>query len=126
MDELIKKLKLYRFNDVYILNKPESFIEIFKDFDHSESIVTTSCVECSLVFTDNKENFVNQMLTLFPRLLDKSVIWVFYPNVTSMNQISRLHKEFDWDFLGDYRLKPTKLISVDNTWNAIKIKRILA
>ncbi len=126
MDTLVKKLKLHRFKDIYILNKPEAFVDTFKELEHSESIVTTSCVECSLVFTDNKEAFVNQMLTLFPRLLEQSVIWVFYPNATSINEISKLHKEFDWDFLGDYRLKPTKLVTIDHTWNAMKIKRIRA
>ncbi|GAA4292125.1 hypothetical protein [Aestuariibaculum suncheonense] len=125
MRTLPKKLKLHHFKDVYILNKPESFSDIFDEISYSESLVTTSCVECALVFVDTKEDFVNQMLTLFPRLLDASVIWVFYPNETTISEISKLHIEFDWDFLGDYRLKPTKLLSVDDTWNAIKIKKIL-
>ncbi|MCH4551291.1 MULTISPECIES: hypothetical protein [Aestuariibaculum] len=125
MRTLPKKLKLQNFKDVYILNKPESFSDIFDDVSHSESIVTTSCVECALVFVNTKEDFVNQMLTLFPRLLDSSILWVFYPNETTISEISKLHIEFDWDFLGDYRLKPTKLLAVDNTWNAIKIKKLL-
>lgn len=125
MRTLPKKLKLQNFKDVYILNKPETFSDIFNDVNYSESLVTTSCVECALVFVDTKEDFVNQMLTLFPRLLDSSILWVFYPNDTTISEISKLHIEFDWDFLGDYRLKPTKLLSVDNTWNAIKIKKIL-
>lgn len=125
MATLTKKLKLHHFNDVYILNKPESFTSVFKDIEYSESIVTTSCVESGLVFTETKDDFVNQMLTLFPRLLDKSVIWVFYPNINTIDDLYKLHTEFDWDFLGDYRLKPTKLIAVDHNWNAIKIKRIL-
>ncbi len=123
MRSLIKQLKLKNFEDVYIINKPNTFIEIFNDIEHSESIVTTSCIECGLVFTETKEAFAEQMLTLFPRLLDASVIWVFYPNNTSISTLSELHREFDWDFLGDYRLKPTKLIHVDSTWNAIKIKK---
>ncbi|MBD0833047.1 hypothetical protein [Aestuariibaculum sediminum] len=125
MRTLPKKLKLQNFKDVYILNKPESFNAIFSDVNYSESLVTTSCVECALVFVESKEDFVNQMLTLFPRLLDNSILWVFYPNETTISEISKLHIEFDWDFLGDYRLKPTKLLSVDDTWNAIKIKKIL-
>ncbi|MBD0825421.1 MULTISPECIES: hypothetical protein [Aestuariibaculum] len=125
MRTLPKKLKLQHFKDVYILNKPESFSAIFDEVNYSESLVTTSCVDCALVFVDTKEEFVNQMLTLFPRLLDSSILWVFYPNETTISEISKLHIEFDWDFLGDYRLKPTKLLSVDDTWNAIKIKKIL-
>ncbi|AUS04271.1 hypothetical protein JJL45_07495 [Tamlana sp. s12] len=124
MSKTTKKLKLQQYSDIYILNKPESFDDTFKDISYSESIVTTSCVECALVFSQTKDEFINQMLTLFPRLLDHSVVWVFYPNDTSISEISKLHIELDWDFLGDYRLKPTKLIAIDNTWNAMKIKKI--
>ncbi|MBU2950145.1 hypothetical protein KO493_05475 [Tamlana agarivorans] len=124
MSKTTKKLKLNQYNDIYILNKPEAFDEVFKDISYSESIVTTSCVECALVFVDNKDTFINQMLTLSPRLLDDSIVWVFYPKDTSISEISKLHIEFDWDFLGDYRLKPTKLYAIDNTWNAMKIKKI--
>lgn len=126
MYNLVKKIKLHKFKDVYILNKPESFANTFDDIEHSESLVTTSCVECALVFSQTKEDFINQMQTLFPRILDTSVIWVFYPNRTTIQEISELHKVFDWDFLGDYRLKPTKLLAIDNMWNAIKIKKIIA
>ncbi|MDO6760150.1 hypothetical protein Q4566_08050 [Tamlana sp. 2_MG-2023] len=123
MSKTTKKLKLHQYSDIYILNKPEAFNEVFEDISYSESIVTTSCVECALVFADNKDEFINQMLTLFPRLLDDSIVWVFYPNNTSISEISKLHIEFDWDFLGDYRLKPTKLYAIDNSWNAMKIKK---
>ncbi|AJR03408.1 hypothetical protein [Siansivirga zeaxanthinifaciens] len=125
MNTICKRLKLQNYKDVYILNKPDSFLNVFNEVDHSESIVTTSYVECALVFVDTKEDFVNQMSTLFPRLMDNSILWVFYPNETSISEFSKLHIEFDWDFLGDYRLKPTKLFPVDAEWNALKIKKIL-
>ncbi|KAB1069465.1 hypothetical protein F6U93_03905 [Tamlana haliotis] len=124
MSKTTKKLKLHQYSDIYILNKPETFDEVFKDISYSESLVTTSCVECALVFANTKDEFINQMLTLSPRLLDHSVVWVFYPNKMPISEISKLHIEFDWDFLGDYRLKPTKLYTIDKTWNVMKIKKI--
>jgi len=126
MRTLIDQLKLKKFNDVYILNVPDDFSPVFKELEHSESLVVTSCVECAIVFSNTKEEFTNQMLTLFPRLMDSSVIWVFYPNNTSKGDISKLHLEYDWDFLGDYRLKPTKQIVVNEQWNAMKVKPIRA
>jgi hypothetical protein len=126
MRTLTKRLKLNHYKDIYILNKPDAFEEVFEDVNHSESLVITSYVECGLVFVNTKEEFVEQMFTLFPRLLDTSILWVLYPNETTISEISKLHIEFDWDFLGDYRLKPTKLIAVDATWNAIKIKKIIS
>ncbi|MEL0456880.1 hypothetical protein [Tamlana flava] len=126
MQTLTTKLKLKKFKDIYILNVPDNFEEIFAKIEHNESLVITSCVECAIVFTESKNEFMEQMLTLFPRLMDSSVLWVFYPNETTLSEIGNLHKEFDWDFLGDYRLKPAKLLHVDNTWNAMKIKKILS
>ena len=126
MRSLTKKLKLDHYDDIYILNVPEAFAQVFDHVKHSESLVITSCTECVVVFVNTKEEFVEQMYTLFPRLLDDSVLWVFYPNETTISEISKLHIEFDWDFLGDYRLKPTKLIAVDDHWNAIKIKKIIS
>ncbi|UKM64601.1 hypothetical protein GSB9_01151 [Flavobacteriaceae bacterium GSB9] len=124
MRALIEKLKLKKFDDIYILNKPDNFETVFTDINHSESLVTTSCVECAVVFSKTKEEFINQMLTLFPRLMEGSVIWVFFPNETTKGEISKLHLEYDWDFLGDYRLKPTKQINVDEHWDAMKVKPI--
>ncbi|MBJ6366812.1 hypothetical protein [Snuella sedimenti] len=126
MSLLTIKLELEDNDDVYILNKPEAFNDSFDGINYFESLVTTSCVNCALVFVDTKEEFINQMLTLFPRLLDSAIIWVFYPKVTSISELSKLHLEFDWDFLGDYRLKPIKLLRIDHTWNAIKLSKVLA
>lgn len=126
MRTLIDQLKLKKFKDIYILNAPEDFSSVFNELEHSESLVVTSCVECAIVFSKTKDEFTNQMLTLFPRLMERSVIWVFFPNNTPKSDISKLHLEYDWDFLGDYRLKPTRLIVVNEQWNAMKVKPIRA
>ncbi len=126
MRTLLDKLKLKKCGDLYILNVPDNFASVFQDIEHQESLVITSCVQCAIVFSKTKEEFMDQMLTLFPRLMDGSTIWVFYPNETTKGEISSLHEEYDWDFLGDYRLKPTKQITVDDQWNAMKVKPIRA
>lgn len=126
MRTVLDKLKLKKCGDLYILNVPDNFAPVFQDIEHHESLVITSCVQCAIVFSKTKEEFMDQMLTLFPRLMDGSTIWVFYPNETTKGEISSLHEEYDWDFLGDYRLKPTKQITVDGQWNAMKVKPIRA
>ena len=79
-----------------------------------------------LVFTDSKEAFLEQMLTLFPRLQDDSIIWVAYPKNTPKAELANLYRDFDWDFLGYYRLKPIRLINLNANWNAIKLKKATA
>lgn len=126
MDTLIDRLRLHKFKDVYILNKPSVFDDEFSEERFSESLLHTSCVDCALVFVRTKDSFINQMLPLFPRLQDDSTLWIIYPIGTTKKELASLHLEFDWDFLGDYRLKPTRQININTNWNAIKLKKIEA
>ena len=125
MNTLTDKLQLQSFEEVYILNKPSVFSDEFNDTKYSESLIQTSCVDCALVFVRTKDSFINQMLTLFPRLQDTSTLWIIYPIGTTKKELANLHIEFDWDFLGDYRLQPTRQINVNNNWNAIKLKKAI-
>ena len=123
---LIKKLKLDKqLDEIYVLNKPDDYQNSFNDLNYCESLVSTSCVNCALLFVNSKEAFVHQMMTLFPRLQDTSTLWVAYPKFTAKAELANLHKEFDWDFLGDYRLKPVKQVSLNKDWNAIKLKKVI-
>ena len=125
MSSLPKKLQIEEFNEVYILNKPSVFNHDFNSEKYSESLIQTSCVDCVLVFIRTKESFINQMLTLFPRLHEKSILWIVYPIGTTKKELANLSLEFDWDFLGDFRLQPTRQINLNNNWNAIKLKKTL-
>ncbi|MEE9362931.1 MAG: hypothetical protein V3U92_10075 [Cellulophaga sp.] len=123
MSILTQKLQLHDYEEVYVLDKPQSFADAFESINFSESLVCTSCVNCALVFVHSKEGFINQMLTLFPRLQDSSVLWIVYPIATTKMDIANLHIEFDWDFLGDYRLQPVRQVNINDDWNAIKLKK---
>lgn len=125
MNTLAKKLQLPKAQEVVVLNKPDAFTNDFNNNRFSESLVHTSCVDNAIVFVKSKEGFINQMLTLFPRLLDNSVLWVVYPKKTTKKELANLHIEFDWDFLGDYRLQPTRQVNINSEWNAIKLKKTI-
>lgn len=123
MNTLAKKLQLPKADEIIVLNKPDAFSKEFKNTRFTESLVHTSYVNNAIIFVNSKEGFINQMLTLFPRLLDHSVLWIIYPKETTKKEIANLHIEFDWDFLGDYRLQPTRQININNDWNAIKLRK---
>ncbi|MFD0963028.1 hypothetical protein [Pseudofulvibacter geojedonensis] len=126
MNTLAKKLQLPKAEEVVVLNKPDAFTNDFNNSRFSESLVHTSCVNNAIVFVQSKEGFINQMLTLFPRLLDNSVLWIIYPQKTTKKELASLHIEFDWDFLGDYRLQPTRQVNINSDWNAIKLKKTIS
>jgi hypothetical protein len=123
MSDLANKLQLLNYDEVYILNKPAVFSNEFNSDKYKESLIQSSCVDCVCVFIRTKDNFMNQMLTLFPRLHENSVLWIIYPIGTTKKEIVNLSIEFDWDFLGDFRLQPTRQLNVNNNWNALKLKK---
>lgn len=123
MTSFNNKLHLNIHDEIHILNKPTVFSNEFSQKKFSESLLHSSCVDCVLVFVRVKDDFINQMLTLFPRLQDDSTLWVIYPIGTTKKEMANLHQEFNWDFLGDYRLQPTRQVNINTNWNAIKLKR---
>jgi hypothetical protein len=125
MSDLTKKLQLINFNEVYVLNKPSVFDNEFNSDKYKESLILSSGVDCAVVFIKTKDAFINQMLTLFPRLHEDSILWIIYPIGTTKKELANLSIEFDWDFLGEFRLQPTRQLNVDSNWNAIKLKKIL-
>jgi hypothetical protein len=125
MSDLTKKLQLINFNEVYVLNKPSVFDNEFNSDKYKESLILSSGVDCALVFIKTKDAFINQMLTLFPRLHENSILWIIYPIGTTKKELANLSIEFDWDFLGEFRLQPTRQLNVNSNWNTIKLKKIL-
>ena len=125
MSDINKKLQLTNLKEVYVLNKPSVFDNEFNSDKYKESLILSSGVDCALVFIRTKENFINQMLTLFPRLHKNSILWIIYPIGTTKKELANLSIEFDWDFLGEFRLQPTRQLNVNSNWNAIKLKKTL-
>ena len=125
MSDLTKKLQLTNFKEVYVLNKPSVFDNEFNSDKYKESLILSSGVDCAVVFIKTKDAFINQMLTLFPRLHENSILWIIYPIGTTKKELANLSIEFDWDFLGEFRLQPTRQLNVNSNWNTIKLKKIL-
>lgn len=109
--------------EIVVLNKPEIFANSFDNMNYTETLMHSSCVDFAIVFVKSKHDFINQMMTLFPRILDSSELWVVFPVNTTKKELASLHIEFDWDFLGDYRLQPMRQVSINNLWKAIKLRK---
>lgn len=126
MKSLIQKLKFHKHDDVLILNEPEDFLPLIKELDASvtSSLVKTSCVSCALLFITSKKQLISQMLTLFPKLKDDSVLWIAFPNKVSKADILELYNNEVWDELMDYRLQPIRKIELNDYWNALRFRKI--
>lgn len=120
---LVDLLNIPTQDEIIILNKPEEFSKQFSTINFSASLVHTSCVEFVIIFVRSKHDFINQMMTLFPRLVETSVIWIIFPVATTKKDLANLSLAFDWDFLGDYRLQPMRQVNINEEWKAIRLKK---
>ncbi|MGJ5642277.1 hypothetical protein [Formosa sp. S-31] len=126
MKSLIQKLKFHKHEDVLILNEPDDFQPLVSELDATiiSSLIKTSSISCALLFITSKKQLITQMLTLFPKLKDDSVLWIAYPSKTSKAEILELYNHEAWDELIDYRLQPIRQIELNDDWNALRFRKI--
>ncbi|MFB9052972.1 hypothetical protein ACFFVB_07745 [Formosa undariae] len=126
MKTLIQKLKLHKHNEILVLNEPEEFSALVGHLDCNVlgSLLKTSSVSCALLFITSKKELIDQMLTLFPKLTDDSMLWIAYPNKTSKSYIIELYNDEAWDEIMDYRLQPIRQIELNSNWNALRFRKI--
>ncbi|MHA7943372.1 hypothetical protein ACJOV8_009890 [Formosa sp. 3Alg 14/1] len=126
MKTIIQKLKLHKHNEILVLNEPKEFTALVGQLDCNVlgSLLKTSSVSCALLFITSKKELVDQMLTLFPKLTDDSMLWIAYPNKTSKSYIIELYNDEAWDEIMDYRLQPIRQIELNSNWNALRFRKI--
>lgn len=129
MKSLIKRLKLKNHDHIVVLNKPDDFEDDLKalglDTVHiSESLIQTSCIGFTLLFITSREQLINQMLTLLPKMHEDCILWVAYPKRTSKHYILELYHDNAWDDLIDFRLQPIRQIAINNHWKALRFRKL--
>ncbi|MBR9758267.1 MAG: hypothetical protein GYB39_09290 [Algicola sp.] len=129
MKSLISRLKLKNRDHIVVLNKPDDFEDELnalglKEVLISESLIQTSCVGFAILFITSRQQLIDQMLTLLPKLNDDCVLWIAYPQKTSKAFIVELYHDNAWDDLMDFWLKPVRQIEINANWNAMRFKKI--
>ncbi|WP_299779837.1 hypothetical protein [uncultured Formosa sp.] len=126
MKTAIERLQLHKQDEILVLNEPEEFATLTSCLDCSilGSLLKTSSVSCAVLFVTNKQELFNQMLTLFPKLTDDSILWIAFPNETSKSYILELYNHDAWDEIKDYSLQPVRKIKLSKNWNALRFRKI--
>ncbi|MFB9057770.1 hypothetical protein ACFFU9_13565 [Mariniflexile ostreae] len=126
MIHLSKRLKLKDQDQILILNRPDDFSNNLEHFEANvvESLVKTSTVSFALLFVTSKQQLIDQMPALFPKLKDDCLLWVAFPNKTSKSNIVELYNDKVWEDLMEYRLLPKRRINLNDQWDALRFKKI--
>lgn len=119
---LVNKLKI-KSGITVILNAPEGYPARTGIID--EKLISGKIYDFIQLFVKNK----SELNVLFPKILqavdDNTILWISYPKKTS-SIATDLSRDYGWDVVDDAGFERVSLVAVDNTWSALRFRRIKA
>ncbi len=125
--EIAKKLFLHKVQDALLLNAPEGYREqLNNELGDSVKLLT------ELENTDFVQLFVKDggelrqfLATAVESVKEDGYLWVSYPKKTSKIK-SDLHRDVLQSLLRETGYEGVSLISIDDTWSAMRVKPMRA
>ncbi|NMN36893.1 YdeI/OmpD-associated family protein [Pedobacter sp. SG918] len=121
----LKKLQVKPGNVIKVVNAPEKGGAIFGDIplDIVIKYNEEAVFNVLIAFTINKDQLDKQIKNNLKYIDAKTIIWIFYPKKTS-NIKSDLDLMKSWKELDVFGLTPCASAAVNETWTALRLKRI--
>ncbi|QNR86563.1 YdeI/OmpD-associated family protein [Pedobacter riviphilus] len=121
----LKKLQVKPGNVIKVVNAPEKAGAIFGDIplDIVIKYNEEAVFNVLIAFTINKDQLDKQIKNNLKYIDAKTIIWIFYPKKTS-NIKSDLDLMKSWEELDVFGLTPCASAAVNETWTALRLKRI--
>ncbi len=116
MDALIRKLQYKENFQCLVLGKPAEFTLPFS-FDSKRM---NKVYDLELIFTRSMEE-LNSSFDAFLNPRDDRKRWIAYPKKSS-SLTSNLDRDLIWKRLEDLHHKPVAMISLDETWSAMRVR----
>ncbi len=121
MDSLIKKFK---FKDLgIVINAPQNWGKSFAEFGFKTNFDPSKKSTNTLVFINNKKEFVDFLDTQISNIESDSVLWFAYPKGTS-----KIKTDINRDILRltaeEFNITTVAAISIDDTWSALRFRPI--
>jgi hypothetical protein len=119
MIEVIKKLRFK--GDGIVINAPAPLEKEFVKLGFSTSLVKNVKSANTLVFVNNKNEFLDFLNNHLQNILPDSIFWIAYPKGTSI-----IKTDINRDILRvtseGYGISTVAVISIDDTWSALRFK----
>jgi hypothetical protein len=116
-DDLLKKLSLKDPDNSIIINPYNHTIPFLFNSSNCQNpkwilLVAASLVECESILNQHREI-----------ILSTPLLWMTYPKKSGKIK-SDLNRDTGWKLLLNYNFTPNGLISLDETWSALRLKSI--
>ena len=128
MTPLFKKLNLKDQKEIVILSSPKSFNSEINNISEFTKVRKTikgiTGIEFILVFV-TKKNEISKILANTNKLFtDDVVLWFAYPKGSSKNYKCDFNRDNGWDALGELNFEGVRIVSVDEDWSALRIRKV--
>ena len=120
---LTKKLQIKQGIKLLIINSPDEFKSQFSDlkFDSEKSKKKSEQYDYLQVFVNNKTDLEKFFPAHFKLLKEDGLLWISYPKGSSGVK-SDLNRDKLWELLKKYDIRPVSMISIDETWSAMRFR----
>ncbi|MBM3192062.1 MAG: hypothetical protein FJZ63_05365 [Chlamydiae bacterium] len=115
---LKEKLQMKEGQSIFVLNPPEGYLGLL-GIDPSQDNIDVLQVFIE-TFAELKEAFSLYL----PRLKAKGIVWVSYPKLSSLKKVEGLHRDTLADFVKGFGWQPVAICAVDDTWSALRLKKL--
>ncbi len=125
-NELAKKLLLHKAQRVLIMNEPEGYLNRLKsELPDTMELLTEPTKDFDFVqlFVKDSAELKQLFETLLPSIKNDGLVWISYPKKSSKVK-SDLNRDILVALLYDYGHEGVSLISIDDTWSAMRVRPI--
>ena len=128
MSALLKKLKFpANSNRIAILDAPDDFIkQITSSFPFDiDSELQQAAMEYHYIlsFVWDEKSLAIILPSLINKIGEKGMLWIAYPKKSSAIKTD-LNRDRAWDIFTSFNYRPVNIVSIDETWSAIRIKPV--
>ena len=121
MKTILPKFKFK--TDAVVLHAPAELIEKFIELGCMTSFDKKIKSESTLVFVNNKKEFIQFLKTQLKHVKPDSVLWFGYPKQTSGIKTD-INRDKLWEFAMEYGIRPVSAISINDTWSGLRFRPI--
>ncbi len=127
MNDLIKKLRFDKLQEVLILNAPDEFNPVMKELAKTTNVEAAvgkkKTYAAMLIFVNKEEDVRNAASTIMNTLIDDGLLWLVYPKKSSKKYKPEISRDNGWQSMGDIGFEPVSLISIDDDWSALRFRK---
>ena len=122
MTPLAKKLLIKPKQDVRLVNAPAGYAENLEPLPEGASISSSKTGnDVVQLFAKDQAELRKHLETALAALKDGGILWISFPKGTSKIQTD-LTRDQGWESVTAAALQGVSLVSVDDTWSAMRVR----